>query len=480
MIESLVCAGCERSIERAHKLHRGAAFCNTCYSRLFKRRLCASCGMFRRLHVAEPQSACSDCEKQAPCVRCHRSGRRLGKITPYGPVCNSCREYFIEPGRCVQCGEQSRRLRKASDDEASGARICHRCAHDHHTCLACRKYRPCRATPDGRWVCLRCEGGATTPCKNCGTLIAAGIGARCERCYWMERCCSSADQLSHLVSHAASRNAFAEFVNWAVERTDPKRVQLSMSRHVEFFIELSKLGDSSWDGPSLLVHFGTQKLRQFELAVRWLGEARSLRFDEQQKIDSAEMRRFEAQLESIASGTPGAQTLTAFHAQLRSRRDAGEVSARTARMNFHPAANLMKQCADRVPSQADLDAYLRKAPGQRAALSAFLSFLRNEQLAELRMPAKSTRAGVTGRARLERQLRDLLTESPRPNDFQLRWRQVALMYFHRLPRPKAQSVSRDGVETREARGWLVEHGGQQYWIPDPSDSELAWSKSEEP
>ena len=96
------------------------------------------------------------------------------------------------------------------------------------------------------------------------------------------------------------------------------------------------------------------------------------------------------------------------------------------------------------------------------------------------MPAKSTRAGVTGRARLERQLRDLLTESPRPNDFQLRWRQVALMYFHRLPRPKAQSVSRDGVETREARGWLVEHGGQQYWIPDPSDSELAWSKSEEP
>ena len=111
------CSECRRHGVRIVRVHRGERFCQTCYKRLFKRRLCPQCGNFARLPRFEQNAVCLTCENARPCVRCGKTDVRVGMRTPYGPACIACTPYFKPPEPCERCGTPSRWLSRREELE---------------------------------------------------------------------------------------------------------------------------------------------------------------------------------------------------------------------------------------------------------------------------------------------------------------------------------------------------------------------------
>lgn len=309
--------------------------------------------------------------------------------------------------------------------------------------------------------------------------MAPGAGGRCERCYWTEKVGIDAQQLAPMVRQPTARDAFKEFSRWTVHNVDPKRAALSISRHVEFFVQLSALPDVVWGSEALLKQFGAAGLRRFELPVRWLRECRNVAPTAEQKLEDAERRRMQAQLDSVPRGSPAYPVLEAFHAQLCKRRDADEMTTRTARMSLRPTVDFMRITGSGRPTQNDLEQYLNDAPGQRASLSAFVRYLRESEGVQLEMPARrKARAPGLRRVRTEQDLRALLTSPDRPADFEQRWLVLALVHFHRMSKRDAKILLKQGEVLLETTGFVVTLAGKRYAIPDPSPGLLQRTQSD--
>ena len=167
---STTCDECRRHGVRIARIHRGERFCQTCYERMFKRRLCPKCGNFARLPRLEPDAVCLKCENARPCVRCGRIRYRTGMRTAYGPACIACAAYFKPPQPCEACGTPSRWLSRESElgDER---RRCPRCRRrGHETCEACRRHRRLSVPP---------RGDCAEPAGNRARSRALGASSRC-------------------------------------------------------------------------------------------------------------------------------------------------------------------------------------------------------------------------------------------------------------------------------------------------------------
>ena len=168
------CHGCNQPVSFIKKRYKGKKYCSTCYARIFKKRLCPSCGDFARLPRDDEQAICNECIKKQPCIRCNQTNKPIGKLTEYGVVCNSCSVYFrpIEP--CERCGTPSQKMTRISrfnDD----LRVCPKCAtRDYETCPSCQKHRLLESDVSGQRMCKKCRDKPQKFCKACHSMIAAG------------------------------------------------------------------------------------------------------------------------------------------------------------------------------------------------------------------------------------------------------------------------------------------------------------------
>lgn len=462
---SNVCSGCEEPLEGpAHRVHAGVKYCQRCYCREFKRLLCVGCGMFKRLLRSEERPQCQACLAAQPCVRCARLGQPVGLMTEYGPACDSCRPYFLEPQPCEACGVPSQRLSRAAAEDGH-KRVCPRCAtKHHHTCAECRRYRPCEAGRDGKWRCQRCLDDGTVSCDTCTKPMPAGFGKRCGACYWRERGERSARQLVELMTTPRARDAFMAFSTWLLQ--DEKGIERRTRRlreHAQFFVALDRLADEPWTGEFLLKHFTTAALRQYELPVKWVEIHSGNALSDEDKRRAANLRRVREAGDRLAAGTLARQVIEAFAGELIKRHEAGQLSAQSARLALRPAISLLEQedpDGRRLPGQAALESYLGKVPGQRAAVSTFLGFLKANHRLELRLPAKQTSSAA--RKRLEEQIATMVRDQ-RPVD--KRWIVLALRYFHHLSAAEAQAIHAAASSVDTSEGIELRTDSGVYWVP---------------
>ena len=121
---------------------------------------------------------------------------------------------------------------------------------------------------------------------------------------------------------------------------------------------------------------------------------------------------------------------------------------------------------DRMPpDQKALDGFLRQTPGQRAALSGFVKYLREKHGVEMTLLKNDPhRAYRKRRKKLEAEMLTLMREGGKDREREQRWLCVALAYFHDLPLKTGQNVSDKDIRTDE-NGMTIRIDGGSHWIP---------------
>ena len=463
------CDECGRIISKAHRVEDGKKYCTTCYARCFKRQLCSGCGMFSRLLVGANDPKCRKCVAGAPCIRCDRAGRELGMLTEAGPVCNACYPYFRASAMCTQCNQPTQRPLHVESYEGSKL-ICQRCATAHHrTCTLCKRHRLCHDRPDGTRVCKKCDELGVVKCEGCAAPMPAGRGKRCEACYWRARGEATSAQLCELLSTARVRESFQSYVNWAMAEIDLPRLVRALLRHVEFFEMLERqAGEEQWTPALILRVFGTAKLRKFELPVRWMQNSGAVEITAQEKESAAETGRSQALVATAPPESVARRLLDEFYVHLDAKVRAGKMRPKSMRLSLRPAVSLLERADaqwQRMPDQAAVEKFLEATPGQRAALSTFLGFLKVKNGLELSAARVASHRRPGPRNLLGQQLAVLAKEQPRPPDFESRWLHTALAYFHEKSRVQAKSLLKQGSLTEMEVGYELIVDGARYWIP---------------
>ncbi|MBV8659741.1 MAG: hypothetical protein JO142_18120 [Burkholderiales bacterium] len=298
--------------------------------------------------------------------------------------------------------------------------------------------------------------------------MPAGLGSRCTRCYWIQRCSKSAALLVELLRVTRVRESFEGFAAWLHANSSPAVGARRLKHHVEFFEALDGMGDIEWTAETLLQHFGTAALRKYELPMQWMGVSAGLRVDAGAKADESDERRLSKAVSSMPEGSVGRDVLQRFRKSLQQRCDAGSLTVRSARLAVRPAVALLaSQCVNgsSLPTQQALDAYLAQVPGQRAAMSTFLGFLKRVHGLELKLPAKRGANGNAQRKALEKQLTAFLVHKRGAVIEDPKWIHLALRYFHRMTSAEAKATFAAAERRRDGSGLVLSRAGQDYWLP---------------
>lgn len=460
------CDECGRHPTSIHRIHRGRRFCGTCYARVFKRRLCPQCGEVARLPRTDPEAVCRRCTRAKPCVRCGKTEYRAGKITPYGPACNACAPHFRTAEPCQACGQFSGRLTRVTR-LGHDLRLCPRCARvDHGTCAACRRHRLLVDAADGRRLCRTCRENADIPCRTCGKPMPAGRGNTCEGCYWRETAEKRIRMDQTALSNASVAAEFGRFGAWLIGTVGPQKAALRIHSYLSFFVNAERSWKRIPGYEELLSHFGAEGLRRIRLPMRWLKETRGLEADPTLQQAHSERRRIEGIVASVPPATQSRHALEAYRMELMQKLTGKRASLRSIRLALRPAASLLvlaDATGDLLPSQAALDRYLTDAPGQKAAVTGFVNFLRRRYGIELQVRADSARVANARRKELERTLVKLARLPHDTDGLLMRWIATALEYFHGL-RPQKKDLRSLSFRSQD-NGIAIDIRGKTLWIP---------------
>lgn len=471
MESKLGCDECGRQMIRAHRHYRGHRYCATCYAREFKPRACSRCGCVARLLRSEETAVCRKCDSDQPCVRCGKTDYAIGKLTDYGPVCNACSPYFRKPENCESCGTLSHRLARSSR-LGHDLRVCPKCIIvDHATCRACHRHRLLRPDVNGHLLCEKCHQFGEIPCAQCQQPMPAGYGSRCERCYWSELLGKRLRMGCTAFSTKIMADHFTVFGQWLLAHAGEAKAAQTIHRYLKFFCDIEKQWADIPDYRALLDQFGTAKLRRVLLPMRWMAESGLVVIDEIAKTEDSERRRVAVIQERFVPGSIQRVLLDGYLEMMYRRLKYEKTTLKSIRLAVTPAAALLgttaENCQNGLPNQKSLDIYLSKKPGQRAAISGFVGYLREVHSIEIELPnARSVEAKRRRRKALELELLTLMVHGNNSEPCRMRWVFVALAYFHGVTCAAVRKMIDAGL-VQSGSGFVIICESIEYWLPAP-------------
>lgn len=471
------CDECGKNVLKIHRVYKEHRYCSTCYARVFKKRICPRCKALKRLPSTDPKALCTSCEASKPCVRCERIGRPVGRITVYGPVCNSCSPYFRIAKRCEGCGTPSSSLSKITR-LGNDLRLCPQCQRrDYRTCPDCHRYR--LLIPDGdngKKRCRACKEKGKIPCMYCGALMPGGRITRCEDCYWLEVAHKRIYINQQAFSSRFMADAFGKFGAWLISQSSAQNAACSLSRYLPFFRDIEQIWGTFPHYPALVNYFKPEGLRRVRRPMRWLCETTDCVIDPNIRKNASEENRIANILATFTSTTVAGQALREYEKLLRVRQQNGKTSVRSIRLALTPAVKLLmtsndiKKTLGNLPEQDALDHYLLKCPGQQAAITGFINYLNDAYSLTLMSKVNRRKTREFRRKKLEEKLL-LFLRDKRPNDTTdlEQWVLIAIEYFHdiRLTKRELRSVLSTIVST-ENSGISLKIANTEYYLPLPN------------
>lgn len=422
-IFSRACGECTRPIERAHKVHLGVPICQTCYERLFNRRVCSECGGSVRALMQDPAPVCSKCQNaKRTCVRCERPVPKAALIFQGKPVCSSCAHYFKEPKRCPRCDRLSTRMSRVTG--VSDEPICERCQREftNATCSVCGKHRVRYAlTSEGKPLCKTCAANpkAKHNCPDCGVEIGGSDNTACFACSLIRSLRKKVETLAKSLAHPDCISLFRGFAEWSIDHNKVNLVLGKLPKVVEMLGRLENKSDSQLPIDPVLVKtlFTAEEIRLSGLFGMYLAEIGILTDAASERATASDVRRINSIL-LAASSQPWGGLLTSYADNLSSAEK--PISTRTTRLYLRAALEFMQfskiQHAKDITEEHVLS-FLRHRPGHRASLFRWFSFLKSLGIRAPSLPTKRASRGVSvqAAAALVRNLLTGIQASDSPN-----------------------------------------------------------------
>ncbi|WP_435979498.1 hypothetical protein [Psychrobacter sp. DM4] len=371
-----------------------------------------------------------------PCTRCGGEAVKDGANTEYGRVCQTCYQgYFKTKKECFECGKFKRGVcsySKLSHDHG----VCVSCYQSHfrETCPLCHKYRELVTTDTGV-MCHKCHEFGEIPCESCHKLMPAGMGKRCDSCYWSQRLEHEAKINTYLLTDGVMRQAYTAFTIWFETELDSKTAVLKHNNYIDFFVRCDELWGKIPNYESLLQEFKPNGLRVYLTALRWLIKTKQVVVDPDVKSQIAEEERIVNLLAKFDGKAP--HCISDYHNYLEHKLLNGETSLKSVRLALQPAIDLCTQFrleGSNTPIQEQIDGYLLIKRGQRNALYGFVMFL-NRKCGSSLVCVKPSKDSVlkANRGEIERQMM-ALSNQPKPlsDKDKLTWLQLGMAYFHQV------------------------------------------------
>lgn len=350
--------------------------------------------------------------------------------------------------------------------------VCPSCQQsDHGVCRLCHRSRLLLIDEFGRNVCRRCHEGGIKNCSDCSAPTPAGRGGQCESCYWSGLLAKRIAIGCEVFSSTHDSVWFRQFADWLSKRIGVHKAAITINRYISFFVDLAAMGEQMRDVDALLTRFTTLGLRRQQLPMQFLEAAGYVVVSRQEKESASDRRRIEKLVVQFSEGANATLRLLleGYLDLLQAKLSAEKISLRSVRLAMTPAAAFLSmaskhQCA--FPSQAVLQNYLGCFPGQRATLSGFVRYLREEQGIELHLPSKLKLSRSEERKDVGVRLARWLIEMGAARTLDRRALELALMYFHGIrQRQVREMVTRSTVALSSQGDWVMIYCGRSYWIP---------------
>ena len=202
---------------------------------------------------------------------------------------------------------------------------------------------------------------------------------------------------------------------------------------------------------------------------------------EQDKADASERVRVAQLLGQIRDDVGAKRLLDGYCASLLRKCGAGLTSMRSVRLALSPAVRLLQlgsECSSMPPTQTVLSDYLARTPGQRAAVSGFVNFLRREHSVDLVLPPPIKTSALAERKVAGEKLARLLAGGISDDKKRRRALKVALCYFNSIDKRVAGMMSDlSAVTINNAGDWALICNGRSYWLPSTLAASLVGERA---
>jgi hypothetical protein len=318
-------------------------------------------------------------------------------------------------------------------------------------------------------LCKTCLEQGEIACPTCGEPTPAGYGKQCQRCYWRSLLEKRLNMDSATFSVPKMAGLFNSFCHWLEQEVGEHKAALTIHRYLPFFTEIEREWRAVPEFGILLQHFGAKRLRSVLLPMRWMEATRLVVPNTMAKEDDSNRRRIAASLARFSEGSKERSTLDGYHGVLTQDLGKGKTTLRSIRLALTPAVALLlktKEMGLVTPDQNALDAYLENRPGQRAAVSGFVRYLRDQLSIAIALPKPDNKRMQSKRKKaLEAKLVTLMQENRNDTAFRKQWLSVALAYFHGLPVKTGLGILEKDIVKHDDGSHTVILNGLQYWIP---------------
>jgi hypothetical protein len=318
-------------------------------------------------------------------------------------------------------------------------------------------------------LCKLCSEKGNVLCPKCGETMPAGYGRQCEGCYWKGVLEKRIEINCATFSSSKMADFFRAFAQWLGRKIGGQKAASTIHRYLSFFIEIEQQWKTIPKYDDLLAHFGALRLRRVLLPVNWLVETEIIVPNAIAKEEDSNRRRITAILDRFPMGSQERALLTGYHQSMIDRLEADKTTIRSIRLALSPAAAFLlkaraMQCMP--PNQKVLNTYLETTPGQRAALSGFVCYLRGAYEVRIILPKPNKEKTQRNRKKkLEAEILALMQDDGNSETFKRRWLSVALAYFHGLPKKIGKTISNEQIAALENGGFNITWDEQIYWIP---------------
>lgn len=461
------CDECGKPNTRIWRTENNHRYCGNCYARVFKLRMCPSCDSYARLNKYDSNAICQACVRAKPCARCGKTDYQTGKLTPYGMVCNACAPHFREKQPCEVCGKNSNRLTRVTR-LGHNLRVCPKCARaDFATCAACRHYRLLSLSDDGRMLCDTCKTVGEITCTKCHQSMPAGRGKECEACYWQRLLEKRTTIDCAAFKLSAMAEYFQSYAVWLGLDVGAHKAAITLHRYLPFFLETERQFNGIPEYEALLQYFGAAKLRKVLLPMRWMDVCKIIVVDKIAREANTEHRRISALLKKVIHLSMPHKLLMGYHRLLEDDFKREKTTLRSIRLALLPAVSLLlvgAKMKEIPPNQKVLDAYLQKTPGQRAAVSGFVNYLRDVHNVDVKLPKLNVKKNQLNRQKkLEAEMLELM-KAGRDKASDREWLSLALAYFHGLPKKIGKTIAFENIINTNDGGIEVIWSGRRYWL----------------